>query len=371
MGIGRITRGYFDDEDYRAGQVKFSDTTSSMRDGRIGYGMIDLGHHWVLREGAISLGVFGGLSQWTEEYHAYGAEDHLGFIGGDIDNSINVISNKVRWRALRVGFSGQFVLGRVRVGVDVAAVPYAKFYNEDSHHLRAQPVGSSPFALGPVPNIIDEGEGFGVQSDLELRYEIARRTELGVGLRYWYLKAREGTTDFTNFANGETPIVEFKYGAHRGYGEPAAHLVAIRACARSSAHPAGAQRAHDAREVLAVPHFQDEMHRGKHGAVVPHGDGIDVRARVGDLGSHLGEHPALVLHRDVDRRLEQARGARVPLHVDPLLRLVLARAQAGDAVGAVHHQPLALLDPADDRIARNRPAAGGELYRHPFGAGGS
>ena len=209
VGIGRITRGYFDDEDYRAGQVKFSDTTSSMRDGRIGYGMIDLGHHWVLREGAISLGVFGGFGQWTEEYHAYGATDHLGFIGGDIDNSVNVISNKVRWRALRVGFSGQFVFGRARLAVDVAAVPYAKFYNEDSHHLRAQPVGSSPFALGPVPNIIDEGEGFGVQSDLELRYEIARRTELGVGLRYWYLKAREGTTDFTNFANGETPIVEF------------------------------------------------------------------------------------------------------------------------------------------------------------------
>jgi hypothetical protein len=209
VGVGRINRGFFDDEDYAAGQVKISDTTSSMRDGRIGYGMIDLGHQWVLREGAISLGVFGGFSQWTEEYHAYGATDHLGFIGGDIDNSINVISNKVRWRALRLGFSGQFVSGRARLAVDVAAVPYAKFYNEDSHHLRAQPAGSSPFALGPVPNIIDEGEGFGVQSDLELRYEILPRTELGVGLRYWYLKAREGTTNFRHFADGETPIVDF------------------------------------------------------------------------------------------------------------------------------------------------------------------
>lgn len=201
VGVGRINRGSFDDEDYLAGQVKFSDTTSSMRDGGIGYGMIDLGHQWVLREGAVSLGVFGGFSQWTEDYHAYGATDHLGFIGGDIDNSINVISNKVRWRALRVGFSGQFVFGRARLGLDVAAVPYAKFYNEDSHYLRSD--------LGPVPNIIDEGEGYGVQSDLELRYRILRRTELGVGLRYWYLKAREGTTNFRHFSNGETPIVEF------------------------------------------------------------------------------------------------------------------------------------------------------------------
>jgi hypothetical protein len=88
-------------------------------------------------------------------------------------------------------------------------VPYARFYNEDSHHLRAQPAGSSLFALGPVPNIIDEGEGYGVQADLELRYAILRRTELGVGLRYWHLRAREGTTNFHHFSNGETPIVEF------------------------------------------------------------------------------------------------------------------------------------------------------------------
>lgn len=199
VGVGRINRGFFDDEDYLAGQVKFSDTTSSMRDGRIGYGMIDLGHQWVLREGAISLGVFGGFSQWTEEYDAFGATATVGPI--NIDHSVNVITNKVRWRALRVGFAGQFVFGRARVGLDLAAVPYAKFYNEDSHHLRGD--------LGPVPNIIDSGEGYGVQADAELRYEIARRTELGIGLRYWHLEARDGTSDFRNIPGGETPIVEF------------------------------------------------------------------------------------------------------------------------------------------------------------------
>ncbi|HEV3008384.1 MAG TPA: omptin family outer membrane protease [Burkholderiales bacterium] len=202
VGVGRINTGSFDDEDFETGQVKFSDTTSSVPQGRIGYGMIDLGHQWVLREGAISLGVFGGFSQWTEDYDAYGATDHLGFIGGDISRDVNVISNKVRWRALRVGFAGQFNLGRARLALDLAAVPYAKFYNEDSHHLRDD--------LGPVPNIIDEGEGWGVQWDAELRYEILRRTELGAGLRYWYLEGRKGTTDFRNVPSAaETPIVDF------------------------------------------------------------------------------------------------------------------------------------------------------------------
>jgi hypothetical protein len=207
IGVGTITTGSFDDEDYFRGQVKFSDTTSSITEGSLGYGSIDAGYQWVLKGGAINLGVFGGFSQWTEEYEASGASSTVGTI--EINNSIKVITNKVRWRALRVGFAGQFNVGRARLSLDVAAVPYAQYYNEDSHHLRAQPAGSSPGALGPVPNIIDSGEGWGVQLDAEARYEIARRTELGIGLRYWRMEADSGTSDFHHFSDGKTPIVEF------------------------------------------------------------------------------------------------------------------------------------------------------------------
>jgi len=55
VGVGRINRGSFDDEDFEAGQVKFSDTTSSVTQGRIGYGTLDLGYQWVLGEGAVTL----------------------------------------------------------------------------------------------------------------------------------------------------------------------------------------------------------------------------------------------------------------------------------------------------------------------------
>ena len=203
LGVGQINRGSFDDEDFNLGQVKFSDTTSSVTQGGIGYGTLDFGYQWVLRGGAVSLGVFAGFTQWTEDVDAYGATDHMGFIGGDISRDTLVISNKVRWRALRVGFAGDFAFGsRLRLSLDLAVSPYAKLRNEDSHHLRTD--------LGPVPNIIDEGEGWGVQWDAELRYEIMRRTELGIGLRYWYLEAREGTTRFTNVpGTAEAPIVDF------------------------------------------------------------------------------------------------------------------------------------------------------------------
>lgn len=201
VGAGDINRGAFDDEDFNAAQIKTSDTHSSVTQGRIGYGAIDLGYHWVLSEGAVSLGVFGGFAQWTEEYDAYGSSTTVGNIP-NISRDVNVISNRLRWRALRAGFAGQFAFGRARASVDVALVPYAKLYNEDSHHLRDD--------LGPVPNIIDEGEGWGMQFDAELRWEIMRRTELGVGWRVWYMEVRDGTTDFRNFSiGGEAPLVDF------------------------------------------------------------------------------------------------------------------------------------------------------------------
>ncbi len=201
LGVGRINSGAFEDEDFDFGQVKFSDTTSSVPQGRISYGIVDIGRHWVLRQGAASIGLFAGFAQWSEGYDAFGATDHIGFIGGDISGDVNVVSNKVRWRALRVGVAGEFVMRRARLTLDLAAVPYAEMRNEDSHHLRAD--------LGPVPNIIDKGHGWGVQLDAELRYEVARRTELGIGARYWYMEVRDGTTDFHNFANAEAPLVEF------------------------------------------------------------------------------------------------------------------------------------------------------------------
>lgn len=209
IGVGRINAGAFQDEDFLAGQVKISDTTSAVPDQRIGYGTLDIGYQWVLAGGATTLGVFAGFSQWTETYDAYGATDNLGFIGGNIGRDVLVISNKVRWRALRLGVAGGLALGRARLTFDLAAVPYAEMRNEDSHVLRAQPVGSNPFALGPVPNIIDEGDGWGVQLDAALRYELRPRTHLEIGARFWSMEVRDGTSNFRNIPGGEVPLVDF------------------------------------------------------------------------------------------------------------------------------------------------------------------
>ena len=205
LGVGRVNTGSFDDEDYAAGQFKFLDTTSSVTRGRIGYGALDVGRdEWALRHGRTRLGAFIGYSQWTEDVDAYGITttvDALG-IGGDEPNSVLVITNKITWKSLRVGFAADVALGeRARVSLDLALIPYSRFRNEDSHHLRGD--------LGAVPNILLEGEGRGVQLDAELRYRIRTRTELGVGVRYWYLDAYKGDRTTPNRPDvPRLPIVE-------------------------------------------------------------------------------------------------------------------------------------------------------------------
>ncbi len=219
VGVGRINTGSFDDEDFNAGQVKFSDTTSSVSSGWLSYGTIDVGHQWVLQHGAVNLGVFAGYSQWTEQVEASGATDHLGFIGGDIDRSTRVISNKLTWRALRIGFAGQFIFGRARLAADLAFIPYATYRNEDSHHLR-----QDPDDLGPVPNILHTGDGRGVQLDAELGYEVYRRTVLALGWRYWTMESTDGKRSLPNFPSfPELPLTEL-YSKRTGLTVSLRHL---------------------------------------------------------------------------------------------------------------------------------------------------
>jgi hypothetical protein len=202
VGLGRINTGSFDDEDYDVGQVKFLDTTSSVKEGSISYFTIDVGRYeWSLQGDRITLGAFVGFSQWTEDVDAYGITVTVGPSGFDEPDSLLVISNKARWRSLRLGLAAELApTARTRFAIDVAYIPYAKLHNEDSHHLRPD--------LGPVPNIIHEAEGRGVQFDAELRYAIYRRTQLGIGYRYWYLKSTDGERKL-NINFPDLPLVEF------------------------------------------------------------------------------------------------------------------------------------------------------------------
>ena len=180
-GIGDVQSGSFDDEDYDAGQVKVSDTTSQVRGDRLSYFTLDAGRELWRNPGASTrLEGFIGFQQWSETLDAYGAEATVGPIS--VPDETLAITNDVTWRSLRAGLGLRTWFGpATRLTADLALIPYSEVRNEDSHHLRAD--------LGPTPNVITTGSGGGFQLDVELRHEVRRRTEIGIGVRHWHLRS--------------------------------------------------------------------------------------------------------------------------------------------------------------------------------------
>lgn len=115
IGGGGLNGGSLDDEDYFAGQVKFSDTFSQLKGESLLYGTIDVGQHFTLGDGAtkLTLSPFVGFDYWQETATAYGvrcnSDDVDGaFCGGApgevvVPFSTEVIKNKAMWSALRLG----------------------------------------------------------------------------------------------------------------------------------------------------------------------------------------------------------------------------------------------------------------------------
>ena len=192
VGLGDIKSGSFDDEDFDAGQVKTQDTTSTVKGNYLRYATLDFGSEvWRFRNG--SVGLFVGYQYWRERLDAYGVVFTVPPDGRTEGDSVNAVTNDTTWQSLRVGFTGMAQFERrTRLVVEGAFVPYAQVRDEDSHWLRVNPPNPRDF-LGPAPNIHIDGTGYGFQLEAELRHEVQRDWDVGAGLRYWWLRANDGT----------------------------------------------------------------------------------------------------------------------------------------------------------------------------------
>ena len=199
-GIGELRRGSFDDEDFERGQVLVSDTRSSVKGDRLLYSNADIARELWSR-GTMSIDFFAGYHGLIERIDAYG----LRFLvnpGGrsTLPESVLVLSNEATWDSLRLGLSfGGAPAPKTRLLLDVAWVPYAKLYNEDSHWLRSD--------LGPAPNVFIDGRGSGLQLELDLRYRIREGWEAGAGFRHWWMRADRGDV---RIAGVVVPLAEFE-----------------------------------------------------------------------------------------------------------------------------------------------------------------
>jgi hypothetical protein len=205
LGVGRGGHGTLTDEDFLSGQLKFSESTSSVRGSRLTYGTVDVGRDlWAFGEGRATVGLFAGYVHWNERADAYGASFPVNLLGfSPISSSVPVISNEATWRALRIGVNARLrVRERMRLTADFAFVPYADLKDEDSHFLR-----TAASDLGATPNIRMKGRGAGFQSDLELRHPLSEGWDVGVGIRYWWLRSSNGSRAAAGLS---LPLTEFE-----------------------------------------------------------------------------------------------------------------------------------------------------------------
>lgn len=198
-GLGSQIGGKLQDEDFPPAIAPYSSTDSQMRNGELGYANIDVGHtFW--RKGDGRLGAFVGYHFLHEKYNGYGCTQTAGNGGicvPSIPTTTLVLSETARWHSFRVGLVGDAKLtDRLKLTAEAAFVPYTRLDAFDNHWLRPD--------INPLS---ESGQGWGVQLEGVLSYQLTKAWSAGLGGRYWYLKTTSAHTQFPNF--GPSPM-EFK-----------------------------------------------------------------------------------------------------------------------------------------------------------------
>jgi hypothetical protein len=200
-GGGIATYGEMMDRDFLTNQIKFSDTTSDVKQSSFSYASVDVGMFYNMPEAGVRFGAFIGYQYWQEKATAYGArcqqDDVFGFFCplGRVVVPFTVpgIIYEPTWHAVRLGVEGKMkVTPQLSLSGEIAGVPYATLVNKDSHLLRQDFTD-----LGPAPNVISKAKsGYGIQAEVFVNYALTSNWEVGAGLRYWGLVAAGGSVQF-------------------------------------------------------------------------------------------------------------------------------------------------------------------------------
>jgi hypothetical protein len=222
---GLADGGTMNDRDWFVGQRLFSNTDSSLKSSDLRYATLDLG--WgaeYLTFGRLQFLPFIGYGHWHDGVSTWGLTflpDDFGgaFAAAPPGTTLFSTHQKVgdfvaSWQMLRLGAEATFtILPQVVLTVDAALVPYAQGNGDDSHLLRQD-------ELGPKPNVLIRGHGWGGQVDAMLHYQATDALSIGLGGRYWYIDGSSGTNtdrfDNVNRTGIRFPLVRFtseRYGA--------------------------------------------------------------------------------------------------------------------------------------------------------------
>jgi len=198
LGVGFVSGGNLQDEDFPPVIAPYSSTNSQQKDGRLNYASADLGYY-LLDGPRGKLGGFIGYHFYGEKLNAFGCTQtatNPGICVPSIPTSVRAITENDHWYSARVGVAGEvMIMPGLKLSGDAAYLPYVKMTGSDTHWLR-------PDFSGPIP---EKAHGTGMQFEGVLTYYFNDNVSLGVGGRYWKMDAPHGQADFTNIVIGGGP----------------------------------------------------------------------------------------------------------------------------------------------------------------------
>jgi len=212
-GIGKMTSGNQNDEDFPPAIVPYSNTASVIHDSKINYLSADVGYDF-LRTPTYRLGAFAGYHYDHEKMNEYGCRQVAAapFCVGPAfaTNSFVTITDDNHWHSLRVGLSGSVqVAPRLTLSGEAAWLPYTRLDASDTHWLRQTSIANGAVFSGLNGALPEDGVGHkGYQVEAMLNYQLTDAFSIGAGGRYWHMETR-GTMHFENVTvrvgNGGAP----------------------------------------------------------------------------------------------------------------------------------------------------------------------
>ncbi|MCJ2058098.1 omptin family outer membrane protease [Methylobacterium sp. J-048] len=204
LGSGGVTSGSLYDEDFPPAIRPYTKTLSRIKDGDISYGVVDLGYTALRRDG-FSLGGFVGYQYDAELANGYGCTQVAGgtiCARRPVPNDVNVLTENLRWNALRIGLVGAARFDRFKVSLEGAYLPVVAATGVDRHWLRPD--------INPLPQ---KGNGDGYFAEGILSYDLTPTVSVGVGGRYWRMQTGSGRIKFPFSSGSPTKFETDRYGA--------------------------------------------------------------------------------------------------------------------------------------------------------------
>ena len=189
-GFGKNVSGSLVDEDFPPLTTPYSRTSSDQGDGSLGFATIDLGYNF-LGWSNLQVGGFIGYNFIRETVNAVGCAQqasNLDICSSAIPTSTLGITERADWSSFRVGVAADwFPYDRVKLSANAAWLPFVKLNATDTHALRLDLPGAIP----------ESASGSGFQVEGLASYAFSDSFNVGIGLRYWYMRAN-GRADFSS-----------------------------------------------------------------------------------------------------------------------------------------------------------------------------